>query len=200
MKITSGACARARCARCCIPRCAARAHIVNLLLDLRHHRPARRDRRLCGEICGAAASEGLRHELAMANSPLKLSVVYSWRRRRRRSLRSRTGSGITDNAGRAQLIRPLRCDREDDAAGCSGPAHLSPGIEKPAADPDRQRRADHGPGRSASACDGLGGAGEADREGGGADGEVKGSLVFGAGPVSSADDPARGPRAASAKA
>jgi len=73
-------------------------------------------------------SESLRHELAMANSPVKLSVVHPGGVLTNIVRNSRTGTGITDNARRAASI-----DRFDAIARTTPPAaaqRIITGIEK----------------------------------------------------------------------
>src|SRR6476646_7397589 len=73
-------------------------------------------------------SESLRHELAMGNSPVKLSVVHPGGVMTNIVRNSRTGSGITDNARRAQSI-----DRFDAVAKTTPPVaaqRIITGIEK----------------------------------------------------------------------
>jgi short-subunit dehydrogenase len=73
-------------------------------------------------------SESLRHELAMANSPVRLSVVHPGGVLTNIVRNSRTGVGITDNARRAQSI-----ERFDAIAKTTPPAaaqRIILGIEK----------------------------------------------------------------------
>ena len=89
-------------------------------------------------------SESLRHELQVANSPVRLSVVHPGGVATNIARNSRTGSLITDNARRAECDRTFRQGGEDDAGG-RGAAHHQGHREERAAHPDRQRRALHGP-------------------------------------------------------
>jgi short-subunit dehydrogenase len=73
-------------------------------------------------------SESLRHELAMANSPVRLSVVHPGGVLTNIVRNSRTGIGVTDNARRAQSI-----ERFDAIAKTTPPAaaqRIILGIEK----------------------------------------------------------------------
>jgi short-subunit dehydrogenase len=73
-------------------------------------------------------SESLRHELSMANSPVRLSVVHPGGVLTNIVRNSRTGVGITDNARRAQSI-----ERFDAIAKTTPPAaaqRIILGIEK----------------------------------------------------------------------
>ena len=92
---------------------------------------------------------------------------------------SRTGAGDHRQCAPRGIDRPLRCDREDHAAGRRA-AHHRRHREEPAAHPDRQRRPLHGSAAAVSAGDVLGGAGEADRE----DGGERGSRFAVTGPLS----------------
>jgi short-subunit dehydrogenase len=73
-------------------------------------------------------SESLRHELSMANSPVRLSVVHPGGVLTNIVRNSRTGIGVTDNARRAQSI-----ERFDAIAKTTPPAaaqRIILGIEK----------------------------------------------------------------------
>ena len=143
------------------------AHIVNLSSIFGILAPPGQTAYCAAKFAVRGFSESLRHELAMANSPVKLSVVHPGGVLTNIVRNSRTGSGIADNARRAEFDRPLRCDRQDHAAGRRA-AHHPRHREKPAAHSDRQRRVVHGSVAAVSPGDVLGGAGEADREDGGA--------------------------------
>ena len=146
------------------------AHIVNLSSLFGIIAPPGQTAYCAAKFAVRGFSESLRHELAMANSPVKLSVVHPGGVPTNIVRNSRSGSGITDNARRAAIDRPLRRGRQDHAAG-RGAAHHHGHREEPAADPDRQRRAVHGSAAAVSPGDVLGGAGEADREDGGQKGK-----------------------------
>ena len=84
-------------------------------------------------------SESVRHELAAAGSPVRLSVVHPGGVATDIVRNSRTGVGVTDNARRAQSIERFDSMRQDHAGGrCA--AHHQGHREKRAAHPDRQRR------------------------------------------------------------
>ena len=142
------------------------AHIVNLSSIFGIIAPPGQTAYCAAKFAVRGFSESLRHELAMANSPVKLSVVHPGGVLTNIMRNSRTGAGITDNARRAESI-----DRFDTIARTTPPVaaqRIITGIEqKPAAHSDRQRRAAPGSAATVSAGDVLGGAGEADRQGGG---------------------------------
>ena len=142
------------------------AHIVNLSSIFGIIAPPGQTAYCAAKFAVRGFSESLRHELAMANSPVRLSVVHPGGVLTNIVRNSRTGAGVTDNARRAQSI-----ERFDAIAKTTPPAAAQRIIaghrEKPAADPDRQRCAVHGPVAAIPAGDLLGGAGEADREDGG---------------------------------
>ena len=73
-------------------------------------------------------SESLRHELAMANSPVKLSVVHPGGVATNIARNSRTGAGITDNARRAESIE--RFDVMAKKSPGAAAARILEGIEK----------------------------------------------------------------------
>ena len=139
------------------------------LLDLRHHRPARPDRLCAAKFAVRGFSEGLRHELAMASSPVRLSVVHPGGVRPTSPATPASARHHRQCAPRGS-DRPLRRGGQDHAAG-RRPAHHHRHREEPAAHPDRQRRPVHGPAAALSPRDVLGGAGEQDREDGGEKGK-----------------------------
>ena len=148
------------------------AHIVNLSSIFGIIAPPGQTAYCAAKFAVRGFSESLRHELAMANSPVRLSVVHPGGVLTNIVRNSRTGNGITDNARRTEFDRPFRYDREDHAADRRA-AHRHRHREKPAAHFDRQRRPLHGFAAAVSAGDVLGRAGEADREDGGGEGEVR---------------------------
>ena len=116
------------------------AHIVNLSSIFGIIAPPGQTAYCAAKFAVRGFSESLRHELAMANSPVKLSVVHPGGVLTNIVRNSRTGAGITDNARRAQSI-----DRFDAIAKTTppvaAPAHHHRHREEPAAHSDRQRRA-----------------------------------------------------------
>ena len=104
------------------------AHIVNLSSLFGLIAPPGQTAYCAAKFAVRGFSESLRHELAMANSPVKLSVVHPGGVLTNIVRNSRTGSGITDNARRAQSI-----DRFDAVAKTTPPVaaqRIITGIEK----------------------------------------------------------------------
>jgi len=104
------------------------AHIVNLSSIFGIIAPPSQTAYCAAKFAVRGFSESLRHELAMANSPVKLSVVHPGGVLTNIVRNSRTGSGIADNARRAESI-----DRFDAIAKTTPPAaaqRIITGIEK----------------------------------------------------------------------
>ena len=104
------------------------AHIVNLSSIFGILAPPGQTAYAAAKFAVRGFSESLRHELAMANSPVKLSVVHPGGVLTNIARNSRTGVGVTDNARRAQSI-----DRFDAIAKTTPPAaaqRIIKGIEK----------------------------------------------------------------------
>ena len=147
------------------------AHIVNLSSIFGIIAPPGQTAYCAAKFAVRGFSESLRHELAMANSPVRLSVVHPGGVATNIARNSRIGTGMTDNARRAAIDRTVRCGGQDHAGGRGAADH--PGYrEEPAAHPDRQRRPLHGPAAALSPRDLLGGAGAPDREDDSESGEV----------------------------
>ncbi|GCC47490.1 hypothetical protein chiPu_0031730, partial [Chiloscyllium punctatum] len=72
--------------------------------------------------------ESLRHELAVAGSPVKLSVVHPGGVATNIARNSRTGAGITDNARRAESIE--RFDALARTTPAAAAQRIITGIEK----------------------------------------------------------------------
>ncbi|HJZ19727.1 MAG TPA: SDR family NAD(P)-dependent oxidoreductase [Bradyrhizobium sp.] len=89
----------------------AEAHIVNLSSLFGIIAPPGQTAYAAAKFAVRGFSESLRHELAMANSPIKLSVVHPGGIATNIARNSRTGTGVTDNARRAESI-----ERFDNAA------------------------------------------------------------------------------------
>ena len=104
------------------------AHIVNLSSIFGIIAPPGQTAYCAAKFAVRGFSESLRHELAMANSPVKLSVVHPGGVLTNIVRNSRTGAGITDNARRAESI-----DRFDAMAKTTPPVaaqRIITGIEK----------------------------------------------------------------------
>ena len=104
------------------------AHIVNLSSLFGLIAPPGQTAYAAAKFAVRGFSESLRHELAMANSPVKLSVVHPGGVLTNIVRNSRTGTGVTDNARRAASI-----DRFDAIARTTPPAaaqRIITGIEK----------------------------------------------------------------------
>jgi short-subunit dehydrogenase len=104
------------------------AHIVNLSSIFGIIAPPGQTAYSAAKFAVRGFSESLRHELAMANSPVRLSVVHPGGVATSIVRNSRTGTGITDNARRAQSI-----DRFDAVAKTTPAAaaqRIILGIEK----------------------------------------------------------------------
>jgi len=80
------------------------AHIVNISSIFGIVAPPGQSAYCAAKFAVRGFSESLRHELAMANSPVRLSVVHPGGVATNIARSSRTGSGVTDNARRAQSI------------------------------------------------------------------------------------------------
>jgi short-subunit dehydrogenase len=80
------------------------AHIVNLSSIFGIIAPPGQTAYCAAKFAVRGFSESLRHELQMAESPVKLSVVHPGGVLTNITRNSRTGSGITDNARRVQSI------------------------------------------------------------------------------------------------
>ncbi|MFT4121828.1 SDR family NAD(P)-dependent oxidoreductase [Bradyrhizobium sp.] len=90
------------------------AHIVNLSSIFGIIAPPGQSAYAAAKFAVRGFSESVRHELAMARSPVKLSVVHPGGVATSIARSSRTGSGVTDNARRSQMI-----DRFETAAKTS---------------------------------------------------------------------------------
>ncbi|WP_291856696.1 SDR family NAD(P)-dependent oxidoreductase [Bradyrhizobium sp.] len=104
------------------------AHIVNLSSLFGLIAPPGQTAYCAAKFAVRGFSESLRHELAMAKSPVRLSVVHPGGVLTNIVRNSRTGAGVTDNARRAQSI-----DRFDAVAKTTPAAaarRIILGIEK----------------------------------------------------------------------
>jgi short-subunit dehydrogenase len=116
--------------RAFLPHLAAQpaAHIVNLSSIFGIIAPPGQTAYCAAKFAVRGFSESLRHELAMASSPVRLSVVHPGGVATNIARNSRTGTGVTDNARRAQSI-----DRFDAVAKTTPAAaarRIIEGIEK----------------------------------------------------------------------
>jgi short-subunit dehydrogenase len=82
----------------------AEAHIVNLSSIFGIIAPPGQSAYAAAKFAVRGFSESVRHELAMAGSPVKLSVVHPGGVATSIARSSRTGVGVTDNARRSQMI------------------------------------------------------------------------------------------------
>src|SRR5712672_3545608 len=104
------------------------AHIVNLSSIFGIIAPPGQTAYCAAKFAVRGFSESLRHELAMANSPVRLSVVHPGGVATNIVRSSRTGSGVTDNARRSETI-----ERFDQVAKTTPPIaaqRIITGIEK----------------------------------------------------------------------
>ena len=104
------------------------AHIVNLSSIFGIIAPPGQTAYCAAKFAVRGFSESLRHELAMANSPVRLSVVHPGGVATNIARNSRTGSGMTDNARRAQSIE--RFDAMAKTTPAAAALRIIEGIEK----------------------------------------------------------------------
>jgi short-subunit dehydrogenase len=92
--------------RAFLPQLGARpeAHIVNLSSVFGLIAPPGQTAYAAAKFAVRGFSESLRHELAMANSPVRLSVVHPGGVATAIARNARMGAGMTDNARRAEVI------------------------------------------------------------------------------------------------
>ena len=141
------------------------AHIVNLSSIFGIIAPPGQTAYCAAKFAVRGFSESLRHELAMANSPVRLSVVHPGGVATNIARNSRPGVGMTDNARRAQSIE--RFDAVAKTTPAAAALRIIVGIEKnqPRILIGNDARY-HGPAAALSARHLLGGAGAQDREDG----------------------------------
>jgi short-subunit dehydrogenase len=104
------------------------AHIVNLSSIFGIVAPPGQSAYAASKFAVRGFSESLRHELQMAGSPVRLSVVHPGGVATNIARNARTGSGVTDNARRAESL-----ERFDNAARTTPAAaalRIVQGIEK----------------------------------------------------------------------
>jgi short-subunit dehydrogenase len=104
------------------------AHIVNLSSIFGIIAPPGQTAYCAAKFAVRGFSESLRHELAMANSSVKLSVVHPGGVSTNIARNSRTGTGVTDNARRAQSID--RFDAMAKTTPAAAARRIIEGIEK----------------------------------------------------------------------
>jgi short-subunit dehydrogenase len=104
------------------------AHIVNLSSIFGIIAPPGQTAYCAAKFAVRGFSESLRHELAMANSSVRLSVVHPGGVSTNIARNSRTGSGVTDNARRAQSID--RFDAMAKTTPAAAALRIIQGIEK----------------------------------------------------------------------
>jgi short-subunit dehydrogenase len=104
------------------------AHIVNLSSIFGIIAPPGQTAYAAAKFAVRGFSESLRHELAMANSPVRLSVVHPGGVSTNIVRNSRAGAGVTDNARRAQSIE--RFDAMAKTTPAAAALRIIQGIEK----------------------------------------------------------------------
>jgi short-subunit dehydrogenase len=104
------------------------AHIVNLSSIFGIIAPPGQTAYCAAKFAVRGFSESLRHELAMAKSPVRLSVVHPGGISTNIVRNSRTGSGVTDNSRRAQSIE--RFDEMAINTPAAAAQRIITGIEK----------------------------------------------------------------------
>jgi short-subunit dehydrogenase len=104
------------------------AHIVNLSSLFGIIAPPGQTAYAAAKFAVRGFSESLRHELQMAKSPVKLSVVHPGGVSTNIVRNSRAGSGVTDNARRAQSIE--RFDAVARTTPAAAALRIIAGIEK----------------------------------------------------------------------
>jgi short-subunit dehydrogenase len=104
------------------------AHIVNLSSIFGIIAPPGQTAYAAAKFAVRGFSEALRHELAMAASPVRLSVVHPGGVATNIARNSRTGSGMTDNARRAESIE--RFDAVAKTTPKDAALRIIKGIEK----------------------------------------------------------------------
>ena len=104
------------------------AHIVNLSSIFGIIAPPGQTAYCAAKFAVRGFSESLRHELAMAGSPVRLSVVHPGGVATNIARNSRAGVGMTDNARRAQSIE--RFDAVAKTTPAAAALRIIQGIEK----------------------------------------------------------------------
>jgi short-subunit dehydrogenase len=116
--------------RAFLPHLATRreAHIVNLSSIFGIVAPPGQTAYAAAKFAVRGFSESLRHELQMANSPVRLSVVHPGGVATNIARNSRSGSGVTDNTRRTQSIE--RFDAVAKTTPAAAALRIITGIEK----------------------------------------------------------------------
>jgi short-subunit dehydrogenase len=104
------------------------AHIVNLSSIFGIIGPPGQTAYCASKFAVRGFSESLRHELEMTGSPVRLSVVHPGGVATNVARNSRTGSGVTDNARRADAIE--RFDRVAKKSPAAAAARIIEGIAR----------------------------------------------------------------------
>jgi len=104
------------------------AHIVNLSSIFGIIAPPGQSAYAAAKFAVRGFSESLRHELQMAKSPVKLSVVHPGGVATNIVRNSRTGAGVADNARRSEMI--ARFDRIAKTTPAAAALRIIKGIEK----------------------------------------------------------------------
>lgn len=104
------------------------AHIVNISSIFGIVAPPGQSAYCAAKFAVRGFSESLRHELAVANSPVRLSVVHPGGVATNIARNSRTGAGVTDNARRVQSIE--RFDALAKTTPTAAALRIIAGIEK----------------------------------------------------------------------
>jgi short-subunit dehydrogenase len=104
------------------------AHIVNISSIFGIIAPPGQTAYCASKFAVRGFSESLRHELQVAGSPIRLSVVHPGGVATNIARNSRTGSGVTDNAFRAQSIE--RFDAMARTTPAAAALRIIEGIEK----------------------------------------------------------------------
>jgi short-subunit dehydrogenase len=104
------------------------AHIVNISSIFGIIAPPGQSAYCAAKFAVRGFSESLRHELAVANSPVRLSVVHPGGVATNIARNSRTGTGVTDNARRVQSIE--RFDAVAKTTPTAAALRIIAGIEK----------------------------------------------------------------------
>src|SRR3954447_6243067 len=104
------------------------AHIVNLSSIFGIIAPPGQTAYAAAKFAVRGFSESLRHELQMAGSPVRLSVVHPGGVATNIARNSRTGTGMTDNARRAETIE--RFDAVAKTTPAAAALRIIEGIEK----------------------------------------------------------------------
>jgi short-subunit dehydrogenase len=103
------------------------AHIVNLSSIFGIIGPPGQTAYAAAKFAVRGFSESLRHELVLAQSPIRISVVYPGGVATDIARNSRTGSGVTDNALRGQSIE--RFDHMAKTTPATAARRIASGIE-----------------------------------------------------------------------